>query len=91
MIARTAFVGLTLLLFACAPNTVDQRWGDAYENNRSGMIVNPDAPGLEVGEGVVGIDGVTAEQVIEEYRREQADTDRSGGAPSIINIDTGTR
>jgi len=91
VIARTTLLGLTLLVFACAPNTVEQRWGEAYENNRTGMIANPDAPGLEVGEGVLGIDGVTAEQVIEKYRRDQAETDRSGGPPSIINIDTGTR
>lgn len=91
MTARVTLTTVLLLTCACAPNTVEERWGQAYEQNRSGMIVDPVAPGLEVGEGVEGTDGVTAEQVIEVYRREQARTDREGGAPSIINIGTGTR
>jgi type IV pilus biogenesis protein CpaD/CtpE len=80
-----------LLTSACAPNTVEEQWGEAYEQNRTGMIVDPAAPGLEVGEGIEGTDGATAEQVIEVYRREQSRSERQGGAPSIINIDTGTR
>jgi type IV pilus biogenesis protein CpaD/CtpE len=91
VITRATLLTLTIALFACAPQTVEQRWGQAYEANRTGMIADPAAPGLEVGEGVLGTDGVTAEQIVETYRKEQAETDRTSGAPSIINIGTGAR
>lgn len=58
-----AFIGT-----ACAPTPLDKHWGDAYRANKMASIENPEA-GSDV--PVKGIDPVTGELVIENYKHTQ--------------------
>jgi hypothetical protein len=73
---------------ACAgPSGVDDHWGEAHRANATGQIANPQA-GQFSQEAPRSLDGQTAEQAMENYRKEQA-TREKPQVPSIINIGTG--
>lgn len=65
-------------------SAVADHWGEAQRRNTAEMIAHPEADKLPVHEG---IDGVTAEQTIDRYRRAQAKAQGRQPASSIINID----
>jgi type IV pilus biogenesis protein CpaD/CtpE len=69
----------------CARDSaVADHWGDAQRQNTSQMVANPEADKLPAQEG---IDGVTAEQTMDSYRRAQAKGKGRGATSSVINID----
>jgi hypothetical protein len=63
---------------------VDEHWGNAKRENAERMVVNPRA--AETTEPATGTDGVTAEAIMENYRKGQAEREAFKQQPSIINI-----
>jgi type IV pilus biogenesis protein CpaD/CtpE len=63
--------------------------GGAHAANATRQIANPDAIDAEA-QGVEGMDGRNAEDVVVKYHREQQETGAQA-EPSIINIGTGGR
>ena len=79
-------VGLAALVAGtgCAYDSpVGDHWGEAQQHNTTEMVSHPEADKLPVHDG---IDGVTGEQTMNNYRRaQQRKQGRESG--SIINID----
>ena len=89
--ARIRIAALLLGLAALAAGTgcahdsaVADHWGEAQRQNTAKMVAHPEADKLPAHEG---IDGVTGEQSIQSYRRDQAQRQGRQAAGSIINID----
>jgi hypothetical protein len=77
-------------LFGCqmfGPTELDKHWGDAQRDNKTVMIAHPEAEELNTALPE-GLDPATAEQVMDNHRRREAQIEQQGGAPSIINIGT---
>jgi len=51
----------------CGKTMLEKNWGRSYESAKSSQIANPEAE--ENLEPVIGLDGVTAEINVEEYRK----------------------
>ncbi len=93
---RVALVLLTSWgLVGCAafrageePRWVEENFGLAQRENTARMVANPRAEMTL--KDVIGLDPVTAEQVLTKYRRTQIQVAQPTG-PSIINIGTGPR
>ena len=67
------FVGAAILFsLGCEtpPSRVTENFGKAYESNNSAMLANPDA-GQDPADGVTLFEGVTVENALRQYRREQ--------------------
>lgn len=62
---------------------LDETFGYAQAENTSRMIAHPEGAGQ-----AEGLDPATAEQVTENHRTRQAETE-AREVPSIVNIDTG--
>ncbi len=73
---RRATIGVSLLGVAiamgCAPTLLDETWGQSYRETTESMIANPDA-GTTEAEPIEGLDPVTAELVIENYKQKKGD------------------
>jgi hypothetical protein len=73
------FLGLVALLGAgclaiavgCAQTPLDESWGSSYSANNAAMVANPEAGTAEAGP-IEGLDAVTAEIVIENYKENQS-------------------
>ncbi len=72
----TATIGVSLLGVAiamgCAQTLLDKTWGQSFRETTEGMIANPDA-GTTEAEPIEGLDPVTAELVIENYKRKKGE------------------
>ncbi len=69
----------------CAHDSaVADHWGEAQRHNTAEMVAHPEADKLPAHEG---IDGLTAEQTMDGYRRAQVKGKGRGTTSSIINID----
>ncbi len=72
----TATIGVSLLGVAiamgCAQTLLDETWGQSYRETTESMIANPDA-GTTEAEPIEGLDPVTAELVIENYKQKKGD------------------
>ena len=73
---RTATIGVSLLGVAiamgCAQTLLEETWGQSYRETTESMIANPDA-GTTEAEPIEGLDPVTAELVIENYKQKKGD------------------
>lgn len=75
--------------FGCATySRVGENHGRAHRETLSRQTANPSAAQENL-EPVLGIEGGTGEQVMENYRRDQADPG-TATLPSIINLGIGT-
>ncbi|MEN8182060.1 MAG: hypothetical protein ABFS46_05950 [Myxococcota bacterium] len=83
-------VGAALVAFlsaGCAQDSaVADHWGEAQRQNVAKTIAHPEADKLPA---QAGIDGVTGEQTMENFRRSQAQRQQRTAPGSIINIGTG--
>ncbi len=72
----TVTIGVSLLGVAiamgCAQTLLEETWGQSYRETTEGMIANPDA-GTTEAEPIEGLDPVTAELVIENYKQKKGD------------------
>jgi hypothetical protein len=68
---------------------VGENYGRSHRENVSRMTANPNAAQENL-EPVEGLDGATGEQVMENYRTDQAETGVTETLPSIINLGIGT-
>lgn len=72
----TATIGVSLLCVAiamgCVQTLLDETWGQSFREATEGMIANPDA-GTTEATPVEGLDPVTAELVIENYKRKKGE------------------
>lgn len=67
-----------LLLAGCAgPTTLDQNWGRSFETARYNQTLNPEAG--QSATPVEGIDGASAEQIIETYRHSFTKEEKAAG------------
>jgi hypothetical protein len=71
----------------CASN-VEKHWGEAYAENNAAMIADPDA-GQSEDDGISDLEGVTVENVIEQYRKGQRQP-KSREVPTSILIQSGS-
>ena len=71
-----ATIGVSLLSVAvamgCAQTLLEETWGQSYRETTESMIANPDA-GTTEAEPIEGLDPVTAELVIENYKQKKGD------------------
>ena len=87
LLATASTAALTL---GCATDSrVEDNYGRAHRETMSRMIANPNAAQENL-EPVEGLDGATGEQVMENYRRDQAESGDATALPSIINLGIGT-
>ncbi len=74
----TATIGVSLLSVAiamgCAQTLLDETWGESFRETTEGMIANPDA-GTTEAEPIEGLDPVTAELVIENYKQKKGEAE----------------
>ena len=72
----TATIGVSLLSGAiamgCAQTLLEETWGQSFRETTEGMVANPDA-GTTEAEPIEGLDPVTAELVIENYKQKKGD------------------
>ena len=72
----TATIGVSLLSVAiamgCAQTLLEETWGQTFRETTEGMIANPDA-GTTEAEPIEGLDPVTAELVIENYKQKKGE------------------
>ena len=74
----TATIGVSLLSVAiamgCAQTLLEETWGQVFRETTEGMIANPDA-GTTEAEPIEGLDPVTAELVIENYKQKKGEAE----------------
>jgi hypothetical protein len=72
----TAIIGVLLLGVAiamgCAPTLLDETWGLSFRETTDGMIANPEA-GTTEAEPIEGLDPLTAELVVENYKQKKGE------------------
>jgi hypothetical protein len=82
-------LGVAALTVACLPpGKLTRNWGRSEHEITAEQVANP-AAGEWTDESKV-MDGKTVEQVMENYRAEQAERQKVQ-APAILNIGTGTQ
>lgn len=59
--------GLCMIVGGCAPTTLGENWGTAYQTMRANQVLNPDAG--EQLDPVVGQDGRVGATAMEAYRK----------------------
>jgi hypothetical protein len=60
-------LGLCAIVGGCAPTTLGENWGTAYQTMKANQVLNPDAG--EQLDPVVGQDGRVAATAMEAYRK----------------------
>lgn len=88
-------LGLALVALvgsACQPSRVAAHFGEAQRGNIARMAQNPEAE-LAPASEVEGLDPLTGEVVVENYQREQGESQESGAEalPTLIDVSTGSR
>ena len=72
----TATIGVALLsvviAMGCAQTLLEETWGQSFRETTGDMIANPDA-GITEAEPLEGLDPVTAELVIENYKQKKGE------------------
>jgi hypothetical protein len=66
---------------------VEKHWGEAYAENNAAMIADPDAGQLQ-DDGISDLEGVTVENIIEQYRKGQ-EQPKSKTIPTSIVFQSG--
>lgn len=85
LIERVLVGLLAFGLVGCASSQVAKHWGEAYHQNNTNMIANPNAAEENI-EPPTGLDASTGEKVIEAYKGSQCAPKTDSSKPSIINI-----
>lgn len=60
-------LGLCAIMGGCAPTTLGENWGTAYQTMKANQVLNPDAG--EQRDPVVGQDGRVTTTAMEAYRK----------------------
>lgn len=63
--------GCLAIAVGCAQTPLDENWGSSFRANTAAMIANPEAGTAEAGP-IEGLDAVSAEIVIENYKENQS-------------------
>ena len=67
----------------CQTSRVSENFGNSHRTNSQNMLANPDA-GQDAGDGVTPFEGVTVENALQKYRREQVKAPSKNMPGSIL-------
>ena len=77
LVISSLIVSLIVIAGCAGPSALDQNWGRSVETARFNQTLNPKAG--ENPEPVVGLDGQSAENILETYRQSFKAEDKSAG------------
>jgi hypothetical protein len=82
-------LSLLLVGLGCQASHVDKHWGEAYRAAVARQLAEPEAAAVNADEPAPqGLDGVTAEEVVGKYHKDQAAA-ASSGPPTSLLLSTG--
>lgn len=87
-LAVLGLCGLALAAAGCTTSRVAEHFGEAQRENVARMIENPEAERAPA-QPVLGLDPLTAEEVVGKYEREQGRSREPSQVPSIL-LSTGS-